>query len=334
MSTRTIQRHRSPRVTIAIPTLDREKYLRLALESALVQTYPEIEVIVSNNASNDATAAYLARLSDPRVRVLTQPERLPIAQSWSACVSAATGEYFLLLSDDDLLEPTAIQELVAGFEADRVHLPSPGIVYCGGYIVDSTGNKTRIFAPSPATESARELAMAFFSGKRDLWFCSILFRTVDLLPGFSDRYTWAADSEAWIRAVFKHDRAVYVQKELVHYRVHENTTSSLSPRALAEGLQQLAEYAILCSDRLPLKDRTFRPRLMKAVNRLVMRAIPLRINEALRSNKTKALRTYASCWKIMGNPYGIVQAVAGIAFLFLPNHLRGWIRAAFKPKAD
>ena len=99
-------------VTIAIPTLNRSEFLRLSVESALLQTYSNIEILVSDNASEDETPAVLANFGDKRLRTLRQESRVTMFANWNSVLRAARGEYFLLLSDDDLLEPFAIETML------------------------------------------------------------------------------------------------------------------------------------------------------------------------------------------------------------------------------
>jgi glycosyltransferase involved in cell wall biosynthesis len=321
-----------PRVTIAIPTLNRLKYLRLALESALTQTYTNIEVIVSNNASTDETASYLGACTDPRLRVLTQTTLLPMTQNWNTCVADVTGEFFLLLSDDDVLEPSAIEEMVAAYTASGEGKDGAGIVYCGGRIIDAAGVAQKTFAYSPVRESARDLLLAFFSGQRDLWLCAILFRTSDIKPGFSLEYSWAPDSVIWINAVFNRNGAVFVPHELVQYRVHNNATASLSMEIWQRELKQLGQLAISRSDALANPNATFAEKLTTTIRKLIIRSIPLRINGSLHGHKLKALRQYKECLPLMANPYGIRFLAMGLTFLFLPKDAKPWLRSILKGK--
>jgi glycosyltransferase involved in cell wall biosynthesis len=320
----------TPRVTIAIPTLNRAAYLRLALDSALAQTYGNLEVVVSNNASTDGTASYLDECRDPRLCVLHQGELLTMVQNWNACVSAATGEYFLLLSDDDLLEPNAIEELVAAYVAKEDGAPGPGIVYCGGYIIDAQGAATHRFAHSPRRESARELIQGFFGGKRDLWLCAILFRTSDVLPGFSSEYSWAPDSMLWIRCVLQQGSAAYVAKELVRYRVHQNVTASLALDVWQRELRRLARFAVEKDREYSGPDSEFSASLEDAVNKLIIRGIPLRINESLGKHKLRATREYCAQLSVMASPYGVMFLLMGLAFLFLPRGTRPWLQSILR----
>jgi glycosyltransferase involved in cell wall biosynthesis len=323
-----------PKVTIAIPTLNRVGYLQLALKSALAQTYGDIEVLVSNNASTDETASYLASCADSRLRVLHQSTLLSMVENWNACVAAATGEYFLLLSDDDLLEPDAIQELLAGYsETDPGQGGGPGIVYGGGYIIDSAGQVTRPFKHSPRMEAARELIPAFFRGERDLWLCAILFRTEDILPGFSTTYSWAPDSMLWIRMVIQGNNAVFVAKELVRYRVHQNITASLSLSTWKREITQLGRFAIERSQEVNTTAPEFAIEVNMAVTRLIVRSIPSRINQTLGSNKLRALRQYVRELPVILNPYGMKFLIRGLISLLLSNETKKCLRKIFRKES-
>ena len=102
-----------PYVTIAIPTYNRAALLKGCIASALAQTYPHFEVLVSNNASPDDTAQTLDEFSDPRLRVITQETNIGLLPNWNACLANARGEYIILVSDDDRIMPSLLERCVA-----------------------------------------------------------------------------------------------------------------------------------------------------------------------------------------------------------------------------
>ena len=128
----------SPLVTIAIPTRNRAALLRDSVASALAQTYPNVEVLVSNNASTDDTSAVLQSFNDPRVREIVNPENIGLIGNWNQCVQRAAGEYLVILSDDNLLQPTFLEKCVALLQRE------PGLpIVAGGFdIVMTTENRT------------------------------------------------------------------------------------------------------------------------------------------------------------------------------------------------
>src|SRR4051794_7881622 len=93
------------RLTIAIPTLNRPRDVRRAIDSALAQTSSDIEVLVSNNGSTDDTRSVLDSYADPRLRVFHRDTTIPPAEHGNVLIAEARGEMFLGLSDDDYIEP-------------------------------------------------------------------------------------------------------------------------------------------------------------------------------------------------------------------------------------
>lgn len=99
--------------SIAIPTYNQAGYLADAIESALTQTVPAGEVVVSDNHSTDETSAVLARY-EGRIRVVRPPEHLPMMAHWNFLVGELRGQWFSLLCSDDLIRPNFVETVVQG----------------------------------------------------------------------------------------------------------------------------------------------------------------------------------------------------------------------------
>lgn len=97
-----------PLVSIAITSFNCGSYLEAAIQSALAQDYPNLEVVVSDNASSDNTAEVLAGFANhPRVRVSRNAENVGMYQNFRrALEELAGGDYICFLSSDDYLEST------------------------------------------------------------------------------------------------------------------------------------------------------------------------------------------------------------------------------------
>ncbi|MFN9370506.1 MAG: glycosyltransferase family 2 protein [Planctomycetaceae bacterium] len=103
-----------PLVTIGIPTFNRVGLLRQSLASAQAQTYPRLEIVVSDNASSDGTAECLRGLTYPRVRGSRSETNRGPAWNFQRVLELAEGELFGWLQDDDLLFPEFAARAVAG----------------------------------------------------------------------------------------------------------------------------------------------------------------------------------------------------------------------------
>lgn len=104
-----------PSVTIAIPTFNRAATLERAVGSALAQTHDALEVVVSDNASTDATTALLERLAagDARLRVVRQDRNRGMVANLGAAFALARGDHVMLLADDDWLAPHCVEAALA-----------------------------------------------------------------------------------------------------------------------------------------------------------------------------------------------------------------------------
>ena len=105
----------APRVSIGVPVYNGARYLGEAIESLLRQTYEDIEIIISDNASTDATeeiaSSFAAR--DPRVRYDRLPKNIGAAANFNRVLALARGEYFRWASADDLSAPEFVERCVA-----------------------------------------------------------------------------------------------------------------------------------------------------------------------------------------------------------------------------
>ena len=314
----------SPKVTIAIPTLNRVEYLRLALRSALGQTYDNLEVVVSNNASTDETASFLTGCLDPRLRVLQQAETLSMTENWNACLNAATGEYFLLLSDDDLLEPDAIRQLVGGYSHEEGQ-PAPGVVYCGGVIIDAAGEVTRSFRRSPEKEEAHSLILEFFEGRRDLWFCGVLLRTADVRPGFPPTYKVACDAAVWMRSVMRHGYAVFVPGQLVRYRLHASLSSATRQEIWRGEYKQLQQLVLAKERQAGKPDPVFCKRLGRVLQTIDRSHVLASIHASFGGNKLRLLLEYGRQLPAFLTPSGLVHMGRELARVLLGQRIFGWL---------
>jgi len=117
---------RTPRVSIGLPVRNGERYLAAALDSLLAQTFTDFEVIISDNASTDATPeiclAYAAR--DGRIRYSRLERDIGGFPNHNRVVELAVGEYFTWASHDDLRAPDHLAQCVTVLDQD------PGVVLC------------------------------------------------------------------------------------------------------------------------------------------------------------------------------------------------------------
>lgn len=216
-----------PKVTIAIPTYNRPEYLRKAVASALNQTYKNVEIVISDNNSAQGIPIEVKSIEDERLVRIIQTHNLGQAGNWNACVQLSTGSFFLMLSDDDLLLPFALERLMEPFLGPDSE--NYGISYGRSRIIDEKGCPLRLSSTAPREESARNLILKFWKGERENYPCSILLRTRDLrLVGQydGDRYGVAMDAAAWMKILLLRRKAYFCKECVAEYRIHSNNLTS------------------------------------------------------------------------------------------------------------
>lgn len=130
----TVRRQDLPPVTVGIPTRNGARTLRYALRSACDQDYPNLEIVVSDNASEDDTPSVAAEFAskDPRVRVVTHENPLTMLQNHRAVWRESRARYFVWLADDDLIGARFVSRCVEAMEA------APGAVLAFGKLIAFT----------------------------------------------------------------------------------------------------------------------------------------------------------------------------------------------------
>lgn len=111
-----------PPVTIIIPTYNRAPLVTRAIDSALGQTYPSLDVVVVDDGSTDETSDVLRRyVAEPRIRVVRLDRNLGVTAAKNAGLANVSSRAFYvgILDSDDTLVPSAIDTLVRVFEADE-----------------------------------------------------------------------------------------------------------------------------------------------------------------------------------------------------------------------
>jgi glycosyltransferase involved in cell wall biosynthesis len=212
-----------PLVTIAIPTYNRaDNYLHQALTSALTQTYPNIEIIVSDNCSTDHTETFVTGVSDSRIRYFRHDQNIGANSNFNFCLQQAKGTFFLLLHDDDLIDNDFIETCInASTYAGEV-----GIIRAGARVIDLVG---KIVAENPNVQDGSSIDDFFLNWFRGnpLYLCSILFHTEKLrsIGGFNSTYNLLQDVQAEVQLAAMFGR-IDVRDVKASFRRHELALTS------------------------------------------------------------------------------------------------------------
>ena len=104
-------------VSVVIPVFNRDKLIKACVNSALNQTYPNVEIIIYDNCSTDNTWAIVQQLAESceNITIFQQSENVGPVRNWYSAISMAKGELVKILFSDDLIYPTFLVETVSKF---------------------------------------------------------------------------------------------------------------------------------------------------------------------------------------------------------------------------
>ena len=127
----------TPTLTVGVPVYNGATYLEAAVESVLAQSFRDLELIVSDNASTDDTEAIGRALAarDRRVTYRRNAQNVGLSGNFNMLVPLARGRLFKWATADDLLRPGYLERCVAAIDAD----PSVVLAYPRTDFVDATG---------------------------------------------------------------------------------------------------------------------------------------------------------------------------------------------------
>ena len=200
------------RVSVVIPCFNGARYLGEAIDSALAQTHPDVEVIVVDDGSTDGTPAVVSGYGD-RLRCVRQPNR-GLAGARNAGIRHARGPYVAFLDHDDRFLPDKLARQAAVLDAR----PDAGLVYCGWHFIDADGAR---LPPTGWDVREGDVTVDLLRGNIMHPATVVVRRTaLDAAGGFDEGRTGLEDWDLWLRMAVRGVRWACVDAPLLEYRVH------------------------------------------------------------------------------------------------------------------
>src|SRR5271170_984906 len=213
------------RVSVIMPVYNGAATIAEAIDSALAQSYRDLEVIVVNDGSTDATAEVLRRY-DGRIRIIDRPNG-GIAAARNTGVATSTGEYLAFLDCDDIWMPQMVERAVAALDGDSGCV----LAYTNCAVIDSEGRDLHSALIGAGVDYAPTLE-EMLSRLWPIMPSAVAMRraTFDACGGFSEEFRSYGfeDVTFWLRAR-EHGAFYYDPECLVKWRF------SLFPRPIKTG---------------------------------------------------------------------------------------------------
>lgn len=224
-----------PLVSIVIPAYNASNYLADAINSALNQTYKNIEIVVINDGSCDNGATRAVALEYGSSIHYYEKENGGCASALNYGIEKMHGDYFSWLSHDDLYLPTKIEALLQLVSREGCKA-SETVLGCNDLIMDPKGTvKRNLFQNSagilsPVKSFDETLNKKTFNG------CGLLIPKEVLMQvgGFLEEYKHLLDRELWMRIAAKGYSFCFDRQALVISRVHNQQITIRARESLYE----------------------------------------------------------------------------------------------------
>jgi glycosyltransferase involved in cell wall biosynthesis len=234
-----------PLVTIAIPTLNRLHYLKEAANSALSQTYENIEVLIGDDGQTESIRNWSENITrlEPKLRYQRNERNLGLAGNWNALADAARGEFLVIIGDDDRLLPDFVSKLVNAI------LPDATVAFSNLHLINSEGGRLEAATIEHARSYNRDSLVPgeVVNAEAVVWQNSVpisaaLMRTSDVRGLRFKEDLNTPEIEFFIRLAQGGGKFVFVPDYLSEYRVHPHSETALGLRG-----ERLAEYLLKIS---------------------------------------------------------------------------------------
>jgi glycosyltransferase involved in cell wall biosynthesis len=306
---------KTPAVSVVVATYNYGLFLAGALDSALAQTFRDLEVIVVDDGSTDSTETVVAPyLRDPRVRYQrTHHVGQPAAKNIG--IRLARSRLIAFLDADDIWLAEKLAKQVALMNADS----TLGVVYCRRLLMDEHGRTLEY--EQPELHRGRVLDAMFGCNFVAFSSCVVRQEVFEAVGFFDESLPLAIDYDLWLRVAARYPFN-YIDEPLLRYRTgHANLSRRTEERLLMV-------YRIMQRFRARQEGRLLDPAIVRAAEAETCYHIAL----AQRSrSRLGALPWYLRCLK-RSPRYGL--AWQGLASLPLPESARRLARLALGRPAD
>lgn len=237
-------------VSVILPVHNRERFVAVAVQSILDQTYPYFELIIIDDASTDSTLNIIEKFEDKRIKFLRNEKNLGVSASRNKGVKEANGDFIAFMDSDDISVPDRLQKQL------KLFTEKPEIDICGSWVQFLNSDKIirhkeeheEIFTQLLLNCSV-SIGVVMFKRKR----------IKDVL--LNEQLKFGEDYELWSKVGWK-TKMYNIQEPLLLYRSHEGQISGINKK------QQLvldAEIRLSLFKKIGYCQRTFPDELIKKV---------------------------------------------------------------------
>lgn len=240
-----------PKISVCIPTFNREHFLPIAIEAVLAQVESDWELIICDDGSTDRTPAIMAEFQaqDPRIQYVRHETNVGKSNNMRSGFEAATGEFFIKIDDDDRLTSAFLSQTSAILSAH----PDIDFVGTDHWVIDPENQRrldwteanTRKWGRSALPEGPIANLLEVLFVRQSLQIGATLFRRQVLVDAGYMRANIqnCEDNDLLVRLAQAGKQAYYLPQRLMEYRFHpEQHSPGRAIRYLQDKLNYLRNF--------------------------------------------------------------------------------------------
>ncbi len=225
------------KVSIVIPSYNHGKFIGIAIQSILDQTFQDFEILIVDDCSPDNSVEIIKSFNDPRIKLIVNEKNMGACYGHNLMIDMAQGEYIALLNSDDIWLPNKLDQQVKFLDENTTYGAVFGLIEAideqGNSLEDKSHLINNVFKQK--NRSRHEWLNHFWHKGNCLCHPSILIRkeVYNNVGYYNPLLATLPDFEMWVRVCMKYEIFV-MQEPLIKFRVldGEKNESGVNPRTI------------------------------------------------------------------------------------------------------
>lgn len=203
-------------VSIVMPTYNCENFIVQTIESVLLQTYSDFEILVVDDCSSDSTVSLVKKIADSRIKLFINETNKGAAYSRNLAISKAKGDYIAFLDGDDLWEPTKLERQISFMKNNNYDFS-----YTKYDEINEDGTPRNIVLSGPKVVTHKRMKRMCYPGCLTVMYKRSVYPDLSIPDDIKKRNDYAL----WLKLSTKAD-CYLLPDVLAHYRRRNNSISS------------------------------------------------------------------------------------------------------------
>ncbi len=211
------------KVSVILPAYNCEKFVRAAVISILNQSYRNLEILIADDASTDATKEIINSIIDQRISLYHNLVNLGYPKTVNKLLSLSSGDYITFQDADDWSDLNRIKEQVAYLEDNKIEVCGTGIYF--------TSDKGKISGKQIYPIDSHAIKVNAFKGKPNVCHASLLFtrNVLECVGVYRTFFKYGAEDVDWFYRIIEKYNCLNIDKCLYYYRfLPSSITQSIS----------------------------------------------------------------------------------------------------------